>query len=63
MKYVCSLCGTMLRVDKDLDDDRAVEAGIAHHRAHSCPGQFDEAVETPWKFSYQQGRFLSEPSQ
>ncbi len=52
MKYVCYPCGIMLRVDKDIDDDRSVEAAIAHHRAYTCPGKFDEAVETPWRYSY-----------
>lgn len=48
MKYVCSACGTMLTVDRDIDDDRTVDAAIAKHRVTACPGKFNEAAEMPW---------------
>jgi len=40
MKYVCSTCGAMLPVDRDLDDDRTVESVISRHRFGECPGDF-----------------------
>ncbi len=44
MKYVCSMCGTQLRVDKDLDEDRVVEAVISEHRVKTCAGRFEDAL-------------------
>lgn len=40
MKYVCSTCGAMLSVDRDLDDDRTVDSVISRHRFGECPGDF-----------------------
>jgi len=40
MKYVCSTCGEMLPVDRDLDDDRTVDSVISRHRYVECPGDF-----------------------
>lgn len=42
MKYVCELCGQMLRVDRDLDDDRFFERAVRRHVAVECPKQFAE---------------------
>lgn len=48
MKYVCSTCGMMLSVDRDIDEDRTVDAAIAKHQRTACPGKFSEASEMPW---------------
>ncbi|GAC1614064.1 MAG: hypothetical protein NVS9B12_15030 [Vulcanimicrobiaceae bacterium] len=40
MKYVCDRCGRMLRVDRDIDDDRVFEGALRTHIALDCPDQF-----------------------
>ena len=49
MKYVCIQCGRMLRVDRDLDDDRTFEYIVALHNETECPHAFlpneDNSVE------------------
>lgn len=47
MKYVCDRCGQMLRVDRDLDDDRAFERALLGHR-YICPNEFiDDRLFAP----------------
>lgn len=55
MKYVCSTCGKMLSVDRDLDEDRMVENAIAKHRFDECPGDFpsENVLTLPIKGSAQ----------
>jgi|GEM_PF-4976872 len=44
MKYVCDMCGSMLSVDRDLDDDRIVSTAIDDHRTRVCAGQFEDTA-------------------
>ncbi len=38
----------MLKVDRDIDDDRTFELAVHQHRTVECPGDFGFADDTPW---------------
>jgi len=42
MKYVCSTCGSILSIDRDVDDDRTFESLLERHRRMECSGYFPE---------------------
>ena len=48
MKYVCTYCGKMLPVDRDLDDDRLFEEIVGKHERTECPNEFLAPDEMPW---------------
>ena len=48
MKHVCTSCGAMLPIDRDLDDDRTVEYVVRRHDRTECPHGFEpETAPTP----------------
>ncbi len=40
--FICELCGSMLRVDRDIDDERVIVAALHSHRIKDCPRDFPE---------------------
>lgn len=52
MKYVCTYCGKMLPIDRDLDDDRTFERVLEKHNRIDCPHEFLTSEEMPWMQSH-----------
>lgn len=48
MKYVCTQCGRMLPVDRDLDDDRTFDYVVARHCEVECPHAFVSVEDVAW---------------
>ena len=48
VKYVCTYCGKMLPVDRDIDEDRTFEYVVAKHDQTECPHEFLNMGEMPW---------------
>ena len=40
MKYVCYKCGSQLRIDRDIDDDRYFDEIKERHDSIECPKVF-----------------------
>ena len=48
MKYVCTECGKMLSVDRDVDEDRTFDFELYRHRKMECPRAFTTTDDVPW---------------
>lgn len=48
MKYICTYCGKMLPVDRDIDEDRTFDYIVMKHNQAECPHDFLTADEMPW---------------
>ena len=51
MKYVCTYCGKILPIDRDIDDDRTFEDVVDRHMKSDCPRKFLSSEDVTPSFS------------